>query len=493
MRKISVALVSALALLAAGCGGSTSKSGVSSSSGAAMIRSDALAYVAVDSDLSSSQWSKVDKLLQKFPGRQKALDALNAELAKQGVKYDRDVKPALGSEVDVALVAQPSIMHPSFVALTKPDSDDKYKALIAKLNKDSSGSPAVYRKVGDWYALSDSQGAIDRTLKTGNGKGLNENSAFKDALDELSGDALAKAYVNGSSLAQLMKGGSSGIQQGLTGSLGLSNLKWIAAAVKSQDDGIRLDGATKGGGSGQLTNVSKPYASKLISGVPSGALAFATFRGGSSFGRGLDQLQSNPGLGQALGGFERTFGVRLADLQPLLKNEVAFYVRPGSPLPEFSLVLETPDQAAAKATVDKLMRNVARLAHAGLSTAQEDGVSVTTLTLRQFAIRYASFDGRLLFTSGSSGIRDYRGGGAKLSDDQLFKDAKSGAGVPDKTGGLVYVNLKDLIPVIENFATTAGTNLPPDARDNLEPLRSFVSYGATEGDVSKFSAFLEIK
>ena len=41
--------------------------------------------------------------------------------------------------------------------------------------------------------------------------------------------------------------------------------------------------------------------------------------------------------------------------------------------------------------------------------------------------------------------------------------------------------------------TKAENALPPEVTDNLAPLRSFVSYATTDGDLSKFVAFLQIK
>jgi hypothetical protein len=79
------ALACALAAaLVAGCGGKTG-AGVSGESGASLIRADTLAYVVLDSDLGSSQWRQVDKLLRKFPAREKWLAELNGELGKQGL------------------------------------------------------------------------------------------------------------------------------------------------------------------------------------------------------------------------------------------------------------------------------------------------------------------------------------------------------------------------------------------------------------------------
>ena len=147
----------ALAALLAGCGSAskTSSRGSSIPAGASVVRSGVVAFVAVDSDMGSSQWKQLDELAQKFPGRDQAVAKLKQQLTDQGVDYETDVKPALGPELDVAVVSAGNESSTKAVALTKPDDPAKFKALVAKLNaKDSSGDRAVYREVDGWYALS---------------------------------------------------------------------------------------------------------------------------------------------------------------------------------------------------------------------------------------------------------------------------------------------------------------------------------------------------
>ena len=53
--------------------------------------------------------------------------------------------------------------------------------------------------------------------------------------------------------------------------------------------------------------------------------------------------------------------------------------------------------------------------------------------------------------------------------------------------------LKNLVPLIQAFASLAGGNLPSDTFDNLRPLRSFLAWTEGTGDTRSFDAFLEIK
>ena len=57
----------------------------------------------------------------------------------------------------------------------------------------------------------------------------------------------------------------------------------------------------------------------------------------------------------------------------------------------------------------------------------------------------------------------------------------------------MYVNLADGLQLIYSYAGLAGGKLPPDVKENLKPLQSFVAYGSSDGDLTKVAAFLEIK
>jgi hypothetical protein len=468
----------ALAALLAGCGSAskTSSRGGSIPAGASVVRAGVVAFVAVDSDTGSSQWKQFDELAQKFPGRDQAVAKLKQQLTDQGVDYDTDVKPALGPELDVAVVSAGNESSTKAVALTKPDDPAKFKALVAKLNaKDSSGDRAVYREVDGWYALSDSQASISRALE-GNAP-LAEDADFKEAMGKLPGDALAKVYLDGQRLNALVpQSSSSG-----TAALGLDKLKYVAASASAEDDGVRVHGATSGGPGGG------DFASALIGGVPGDAFALLDFDGQGTTDQ-LGKLKSNPQAAAAIAKFEKEYGVTLEQVLALLSGEVAFYARPAAVIPELTLVLDPKDQGAALATLDKL----AKLSGSPVEPGTQGGHAVKTVNLGQFAIHYGSVDDKVLITSGVSGIADY-GQGDHLADSEDFKQAQDAAGMPDSTGGVVYIDLKDALPLLEGFASLSGQSLPSSTTENLRPLRSLLAWTNVEGETRTFDAFLEIK
>ena len=483
--RLSIAPLLAALALVSGCGGGSGATGSSTESGATVVGEDALAFVSVSSDLGSSQWQQADTLARKFPFRDQALAQFKQELAKQNLDYDKDVKPALGPEVDVVVAEGASLNQTVAVLMTKPDDVAKFKALVSKANA-SGGSTAVYREVSGWYLASDKQASIDKVLK-GSGGSLADSSTFKDALDKLPGDALVKAYLNGKQLGALVR--EAAAQQGGTAldpsTVGLDKLDYVAASLSAESDGLRARGAAKGAGTNALG--AGDYSSSLLDNVPGDALAFLSFRGGGTADQ-LKKLESNPQTAKPLQQLQATLGVSLDDLLALIRNEVGFYLRPGAGIPEFSLALSPSDKTAALSTLDKLAAKVAALTGGKVTSG-----TVRTIDFGQFALHYGLAGDQVLITSGLNGISDFGGSESKLPDSADFKEAKSAAGMPDSNGGFIYLDIKNAIPLIEGFAALSGQPLPPNVAGNLRPLRSFVAWSAGSGDSRTFDAFLEIK
>ena len=75
-----------------------------------------------------------------------------------------------------------------------------------------------------------------------------------------------------------------------------------------------------------------------------------------------------------------------------------------------------------------------------------------TLDLGRFSVHYGVVDGTVVITSGLSGISDYGAAGERLPASADFKQAQEAAGMPDSTGGFLYLDLKNSIPLLEGLA-----------------------------------------
>ena len=479
--RFAVPVAVLLAVLLAGCGGG---SGVGSSQGggppdsSSLVPAGAPAYLYLNSDTGGSQWQTLDSLSKKFPNRQQLLAQLQSSLQKQGIDWNTDVKPALGPEIGLGvLVLGPATQA---VGLTQPKDEAKFEALIKKLDaSDPTSGATLVQKVGDWTAISNKQSSIDAAKQANDGTSLADDSTFQSAMSELPDDALAKVYVDGAALANALKqtaqGGSFSTFAGVP--------DWAAASLQAKDDGLALTAISKGQNQASLPS----YKASLLDEIPSGALVCISF---SSTEDSIRQLAANPAVQSYLGQIESALGVTLEQVAALFGGEGAIYVRAGTPLPEVTIVLNQSNPAAALATVDKLARSVSK---GNVQTTVVDGVPARRVQVSQFSVYYALLGSKLVITDSPTGISGLKDGGQKLSDDQVFKDAKSAAGMPDETKGFVYVNVKDTAPMVEGLSALGGSGIPPDVSANLEHVRSFLAYGSGSGDENRFDAFLEIR
>jgi hypothetical protein len=443
---IGFVVVATAAFVLAGCGGASGP-GASVGGGAAIAPADSVAFAAIDTDATSAQWNAVDSLLQKFPGRDQLFTKLQqAVVTKAGLDWNTDVKPALGPELDVAVLPQKGANgKPELVGLVQPADASKLDALLQKVGA-KSGTQIVTTQVDGWTAFAASQAALDAV--TGATTHLADDNTYQDATAKLATDALAKVYANGTEALQL----AGSLTSSLPTTTNLSNLQWISADVVAESDGLKVDGHVRGAGG----TATAPYASTLVSQIPAGALAVADVDASS--------IHTTGPLASALGG------------------ETAFYVSPGQPMPTVTLVTQPADPTAAAAAIDK--------AFSGLSSNPMLGKLSPILGAVQ--LQHEVVGGKLVVSTSQQAIADFQGGGAKLADDSAFKDATSAAGMPSQTNGFVYANLTVALPLVEGLAALGGKSVSSDLQANLAPLHSVTGYATRSGDETSFTLFLQI-
>jgi Protein of unknown function (DUF3352) len=488
-RLAAAAALAVLAIAGAGCGGG-SKGATGSPGAASIVPASAPVYVSIDTSLNSDQWKSVDSLLAKFPGKDKLLTQLRQSLESDTkVRWKTDVKPALGPELDVAVLdLEPGT---DVVGFLQPKDEAAFKRFVQKTNAEAK-KPTDKIYVLDykgWKVVADGQDKLDRFKQDANSGGaLADDATFKDATGALSDHALVKAFANGRLIVDRLRQ----VFPQLASASGTTKFDWASAELVSKDDGLALDGNVKTSGS---KSTAKPYKAKLLGSVPSGALLYASFHGS-----GQTQSQLEKALRSGTGSLPpqaRPLLKLIQRLAPLFANENALYVRTGSiaVIPEVTLVTQPKSTSQGVATIDKIVAtlgsNFGVPLHARPTTIA--GARFKELNLGHVSLFYGAIGGKVVITDSQRGVSDLQGGGSKLKDDSTFKDAKKASGLPDSTNGFVYVNLKDAIPLLESLVQLGGVQSPPEVSDNLRPLQSFVLWSTRDGDVTKFTLFLEIK
>jgi hypothetical protein len=487
MRFLRIGALVAAALVLAGCGAKDESPGAA---GAKLVPASVPVFVSIDSDLSSDQWRQVDELLEKFPARDGLIDELRSSLKEDsgGLDYEDDVKPALGEEVDLVWLDFEN-EGSNVVAVTKPKDEDAFKKMIEKGN--STGSEQLVCEESDgWQVCADTRSKIDRFQAIPGDDKLADDDLYNDALAELPDDSLVHVYVRGQSIAEALK------DFAVPGSpLPLSadqSPEYLSAALAAEGDGFRLVGTGRAARAPEAQ--TKPFESTLLEVVPADAVAFLTFKGGDEYERQLQELEKNETYRMGIKEFEQMLGIPLSSLLELFDNEVGLYVRPGSPIPEVTLLIEAPNEQEALQRVNTAVQNLTKSIPAQPCHAptEEAGVKVQCVSFDEFELRTAAFDGKVVVTIGQGAIAKLRDDGDKLADDEGFKDARDAAGMPAESTGFMWLDLEDGIPMVLGLANASGGSIPADIRENLEPLGSFLAWADNDGRSGKFTAFLQI-
>ena len=442
-------------------------------------------FVVIDSDLRSSQWQTVNALANKFPDKQKAVDAIKQQLNRNGLDWKRDLEPALGPEVDVVML---DFAHPNeTVALMQPQDEGAFERAVKKGNAIDPSSQLVYDKFHGWTVMSDKQAAIDAFERASDSsvRMLPEDGTFSSATRK-SGDGILRAYVNG---AQVM----TAARNSLGPDAGpyfkkLGTLDWLLMTLRAKSDGIAWDTTVHGTPGKEFDKVSEHASDgSLQKLVPKDALLYLAFHGSKGM---LGGLGSNPILQQS--GL-KGLGDALQQLGRIMAGENALYVRaPGSSdLPEVTFIAAPEGGVDGAAALDRVLNRFAKELGGRPHRAVVAGVPVRVIGAGgRVTVQYANVKGKLVVTDLPSGIAFAKNGGKVLTDSREYQNAARSSGLPAKPQVVLYVDIHSTIPLIGRLG---NGRIPASVERNLKPLRSAVEYAVSHSHEIQISFFLRIQ
>jgi hypothetical protein len=464
MRATILAALAAAAVLVVSACGSAGAAGSTTLGGAASIApADAIAFVAIDSDMSSGQWDAVNGMLKKIPPAGRLLTKLYAQLeGKTKVKVD-DVTAALGNELD--LVVLPGAER-RYVGLTQARDQAKLDALLKKLGAKSE-------QIAGWTAFADTQASLD-AVKNATAK-LADDNFYRTARAKLQAGALVHAYANGIEAQKLMHALATPTAPEKT-----VPFEWASADVVGGDGGLRVHAYAQDSLLANIPAQRRPvpteaYTSHLVDEIPAGVVAVADF----VVKPGQFQLTDPAQLPKQLKKIVAKDPALLGQLDVIFGGETAVYVRQGLPIPEITIVTQPNDTQAATTALDDVMKTL---------RSQATGI------LGMFQLSHAVIGGQLVASTSPKGLADFRAAGPKLSGDTRFKDAQKAVGMPAATTGFVYADLKDAIPLLQAFAPLAGLKLPPEiAKGDFSALQALAAFGTRTGKEQSFTVYLQVQ
>ena len=478
-----VAVVLGVAVVASACGGTQGAATGASD----LVPASAPVFVAIDTDPSSSQWKTVNDLAGRFPDKQKGVDAIERSLKdSDNLDWNRDVKPALGDELDVAWLDLGNNGQ-DVVALLQPKDEGKFKQLVAKGRAANPSDRIVYEKVQGWEVIAQTQAMLDRFKRQSGSWAamLSDEPAFRHSMDRLGGDAIVRAYASGAALMRLARRYAGPSDRSLITKAG--TLDWIALRLAARSDGIGLDTIVHGtpGSLFKGFRQSSSFSAKLPNTVPQDALVYATFHGAKGMFGGLDRnpVLRSPEL--------RRFSGVFRQIGSVLQGENAFYLRPSAgSIPEVTFVANPGSGTDGAAVLDRVLaryRAQLRVAPVHLTVA---GTPTRKLGFGSLGAYYANVGGKLVLTDLPAGIRGVKEPGAALSHSETYQDARAASGLPSKSQGFLYVNIHSTIPFVERLS---HTHVPAEVGRNLKPLHSAMEYAVTHSHEVQVTLFLRIK
>ena len=491
MRVLRVGLLVAVALAAAGCG--TKKQPGSVSAGAEFAPASVPLYVSVSTDPNGSQWKAGERLLSKFPGREMLFASARKDLKKQGLDWNRDVKPALPDTVQVVFLDFAN-NGTDVVGYARPKDEIKFNKLL-----ESGSSPAVHRKIDGWTVFADKSAILDRFASARvSGDSLSSVKSFRDAIAKLPSNAAIRGWVSGSSVqAEIDKQAAKNpsAQQFKQFSQSFGKLESASFSAGAEDQGVNVQAAYQTSNAPKLGN----FSSELVGALPSGALVYVSFGNLQDYlNQVVQSADSNlPQFQKQRSQIEQALGFSLKDdLFPLFSKEGAVAVyRGGELLPNVVFALRVPDESKAQRVIDRLAA-LADLSGGKTATVMVKGVTAKEISDPNSGISViaAVTGGKAFVTNSKAALEQALGGSKKLSDDSVFRNARQASGAPDKTTGFIYVNLRAGLPYLFDFAQSSQPgSITPDVRANTKPLDSVFFYGKQDGDRVSVSGFLTIK
>jgi Protein of unknown function (DUF3352) len=487
VRRLLVLLVG-LALLAAGCGGGGGGGGNSVPKGAEATPEDIPGFVSFNTDFDSEQWKTGKTLLQRFPDAPRLLARIQKAFRQEGVDFERDIRPALGPELDLAWLDFQNDGD-NLVGLTQPDDDAKLKALLAK-----GDEKTFSREVDGWTVIADSQELLSR-FEQGAGS-LADVDAFKEQMEKIDDASAARGYVRGREVQQALDTALEGEGAPPSVTVNVGRLESLALGAKAEEKGVSFDGGIRI----DPALDPQPYKATLPADLPKGALLYVSANSLDDMLRTVLKLvgKANPNFPEQLSQVEAAMGITLEDdIYPLLTNEAAFAIYPKRPVPTFLFVLKTAgdDEENARRLTDRVAQ-IATLSGEVRSTKLDiEGAQVHKLdfTSQGFSLFLTVKDGKTIITNGREGVSGVLGSGDKLDDDSIFKQAKENAEMPDETTGFVYGNLEQGLPFTYAFARSQGGVVPPIVPRNTEPLEDTLLYTEKDGKRLRVAGFLTIQ
>ena len=447
---------------------------------ASLAPKNAVAFLEVRTDLPGDQHARLADFMSHFPGFKdraqfdNALDEVLNKLTSQvspDLRYSSAFKPWMEGEVSIAVTDISSVVSqspPGVVAIFALKdraaaetwvTDELNRSSIKTTSQDYAGTKLYTTGSGvnqGAYAFTNQAlllGTVDgvkSALDTATKGSLADNAKYQAAMKSLSGDNIARFYLDaGSYIASMLGSQASGLS---TLSLATSNMPaWIAGSVRAESDRMVVDVAMpRATGSG-----ADNHTSRLASALPGSTVGvFEMHSIGSQVTKQLDTLAA--GQSGAIADSVKSVKDALAKIGGIdwLGDGVAVVTKDGSSYGG-GLVVAAGDAATASAKA-AMITNLAALAGGSLKLTSRDetykGIAITVISIPNgpngtpVEVAVAAKDNLVVAGYTDAFVKDVidTTPGSSLASSSDYTAVMAAAGANNMSSG--YVN----IPVLED-------------------------------------------
>jgi Protein of unknown function (DUF3352) len=504
-----------LIVLIAGSGGQAATPPATGA--AAMVPSDALAYIHVSTDTSRPAVPSALGLAERFPGFSTLRDGLLARLGVIGpgvaVDFARDVRPWLGKETALAIFDTPAGTSASLV-IVGIGNRRQAERFVAGLPADGTatyggatitGHPKALDTafVGRYLLIGHSAGiraAID--VAAGRAPSLRANPSYQRATSTEPAARAADAYLSAAGVTQVIAA-----QAGIVGAIGSllyqPALEGVGFALTPATGGFQVQ--AKSVFNPQLTRGSPTsFTPSLGSAVPSGAALFLDV---TDLNRLLPRVLRTIGIGARIPKLLLKLGDALTaqginvhkDIVSLFERESAVVIARRGTAPVLTVIAHTAAPTETRQVFAQLEVPLERLfAPTGNAAGQAplfNQVTVAGVAAHQLVLApglqfdYAVSGHELLLSTSLQGIANVAHHARSLLDDSAYSLTLGNH--PARVSSLLFLDLNQLLSLGEQTGLIGGTRyraLKPD----LERVHA-IGLDSTSGEAeSTAELFLQI-
>lgn len=470
---------------------------------AGLTPASALAFFSVNLEPATEQQRNLLGIVRKFPDArdevqgsfEDARDRLLSQLVSDsGLDYRRDVKPWLGNEMAVSVLAPEGDGDPTVALMIESKDEDEARDALEK-SRASGGLDGEYRFVESFAVISDQEDpadddrVLDRIQRQAgqDDGGLAESQIFTNVVDELHGDRLLLGWVNakeGSRVAERLGAFPPGFAlpdrfQG-SGAVGFDLHTEESAMVV---EGVADATGPPGGGNPVLTK-----------GLPADSLGAITFFDvGGAIRDGL-QFAAGAGGGDPQAMFRDATGLDLqADVLSWMGGEsvlTAARPQPGQQFPDLALVVQPTDRAKAEAAMVKIRAVLSQ--RAGLALVERPVAGSTAYVVPEpvaagIQPAMALFTDRFVLANRPEYLDALaKAASPGFAESDVYKSVV-GTGSADATAFQMVIDIDPIREaIVAGLPASERSAYDQDVRANVEPLSVFGLVARRDGDVDRF-------